>query len=152
MQISSELISSSKIGKTLNRFVKDRSFEGKLHKQAEDLVLAWKDIVNRQKKRKTDEVTPVQLGKRTERETPLQEVSQKRQNVQDNHEEDLELLQQLESKTKKVEAKKEEVKPVVKKQAQEEAPKAELFFPQRPNEPHTRKPNKKGFMIQFKPD
>lgn len=52
MPISSELISSSKIGKTLNRFVKDQTFKGPLHRQTEDLVLDWKDIVNRQKKRK----------------------------------------------------------------------------------------------------
>jgi len=110
-------------------------------------VLAWKDVVNRQKKKKVEPTVevalPVQLGKRTERETPLQEVSTKRQNVPDNHEEDLQLLQQLEASTKKVEPRKPEA--VVKKQ--EEVPKPELFLPTKTNEPHIRRPNRKGFVI-----
>lgn len=73
--------------------------------------------------------------------------------MQDSHQEDLELLQQLEANTKKPEVKQPEVKPVAKKQSQQaEVAKPEIFLPQRSSEPHIRKPNRKGFTIQFKPD
>jgi ABC-type oligopeptide transport system ATPase subunit len=53
--ITSDLISSTKVGKTLNRFVKEQVFKDQTHKNAEALVNRWKDIVNREKKEKRPE-------------------------------------------------------------------------------------------------
>lgn len=66
--MSSEIISATKIGKTLNRFVKDAALDPPLQKRTELLVQQWKDIVNREKKKNAP-----QLGKRLQPETPAPE-------------------------------------------------------------------------------
>lgn len=77
MPITSDLISSTKVGKTLNRFVKEQMFKDQTHKNAEALVNRWKDIVNREKKEKRpddkkaeESEAQVSLGKRSTPETP----------------------------------------------------------------------------------
>jgi hypothetical protein len=52
--ITSELISTSKIGKAINRFLKEKILPAPLHIQTENLVQKWKEIVNRDKKKRAE--------------------------------------------------------------------------------------------------